>query len=570
MTYSWRHSFCTVYADRYHRCLLAILLVGLANFLLAFHWGLPLATSPETTTPWPVDVIAPVPPLTEAYYLFTRRGTDPVIYPLLHYIVLDLAYAPYVLLQYLLGNLNNPNSVFPYGAVDPGSFFRDLNLIAQAVSLAMALGIVVTLYRIGRELFSPQAGLWSALIACLLPPMAFYAKTANLDVPYLFWTVLAVWYYVRILQEQRLKHYLAFGVCVALGVATKDQAYGFFVITPILLAYGFAKSRAPSGVISVQGVGRAFLAKPLWLGGLAAIIAFALANNLLFGGWDGFRRHLSFATSFYQENLISSDPARHGFMAQLQRLVESGQLLGEMLGYGTLALCIAGVAYAAVHKRWLALSLPLLILGYYISVLAVAGVTYSRHMLGPALLLVPFGGAFIAYLTTVPHPAARRTGWVIVVICLGYQGFLSAHLNWTLWHDSRYQMESWLQEHIAPGSTIETQVQHRYLPRISDRYHVTLVGNTLDPIKYDVRTADLTPEALARRDPSYILVMKGLGVTGDPETMHQAELRSYFSDLLGGKLGYRVIAQFETPTLLSYRQVTAGTQPTTILLERVH
>ena len=43
----------------------------------------------------------------------------------------------------------------------------------------------------GRHAFGRRQGLWAAGIMALTTPFLYYAKTANVDVPYLFWFALS-------------------------------------------------------------------------------------------------------------------------------------------------------------------------------------------------------------------------------------------------------------------------------------------------------------------------------------------------------------------------------------------
>src|SRR5687767_1306554 len=164
--------------------LAALLAFTLCNSLLAAKWGLPDGATAETTSTWAVDTVAPLGPLNEANNLFTRRGVDSVIYPLFHYVVLAGAYAPYIAVALLTGDLASPSSDFPYGAAEPTTFFVHLSLIASLVSALMAVGCVLLGYLIAREAFGALAALWTALLTALVPPLAYYGAMPNLDVPY--------------------------------------------------------------------------------------------------------------------------------------------------------------------------------------------------------------------------------------------------------------------------------------------------------------------------------------------------------------------------------------------------
>ncbi len=542
--------------------LLAVLLIACANFSLAFTWGAPQAISPDTMSTWQIDTIAPVAPLTEAYYRFTREGTEPVVYPLFHFVVLDIAYAPYVAYQYLMGGLVDPGSEYPYGAVEPARFFRTLTLIARGVSLLMALGIVIAVFEITRRLFSRQAALWSALLTALIAPLAYYAKTSNLDVPYLFWTLLAVWQIVLIADGGKLRNYLAFAAFAAFAVASKDQAYGFFVVTPLLLIYLHARGRA-----SIPGPSilmRSAVSKPILLTAVTGAFSFALANNLLFGGLEGFLRHIDFARTFYATHLEGGDVL---FLnAQLQLLVNAIEISLQMMGPVTVLLVVAGVLLVLSERRYVPVCLLVLLsLSYYVFVLGTAGVVLPRYLLGPVILMMPFAGYAIAQAVT----ASASLGYSMAFLAFASQLLLSAHLSFTLVTDSRIAMARWIRANVPNGSSIETQVQQRYLPHIGDAYRVNVVGNAFDAVTYDSVPEDLTPARLAERDPDYVLVLENLGVTGDPARTIRPDVIDFYTRLLNGELGYQVIVRFETGNYLPFRQLTAGTLPTSILLARV-
>ena len=102
-----------------HRiAIIMVFIVALTAFGTGIRWGLPHAVGPETVQPWALDIIAPIAPLNEAYHGFTRAGNEFVAYPLFHYMVLGAAYAPYIGVQFLIGNFAEPSSSFPYGLQD--------------------------------------------------------------------------------------------------------------------------------------------------------------------------------------------------------------------------------------------------------------------------------------------------------------------------------------------------------------------------------------------------------------------------------------------------------------------
>lgn len=538
--------------------LVLILLIALVNFACAIGWGLPSGESSETVSPWAVDTIAPVEPLNEAYHLFTRGGTDVVIYPLFHYVVLSGAFSPYVALQYLTGGLENPSSDYPYGAAEPAAFFKHLTLIARLVSLAMGLGIVLLLFDTTRSLFGGAAASWAALMAALLAPLAYYSTTSNLDVPYLFWIMLSIWALVRIASSGARGLYVLAGAGAGLAVATKDQAYGFVLAYPIIVPL----LAAPRGV----GVGRALVAgvtrREVWLSAASAALAYVAGNNLIFG-WDGFRRHLDFLREFYDENFVE---LRAGTGAGAA-FTDSAEVLVQDLGIGVCLFALIGIVLAVRRRVVLAAIPAAAVLTYFAAVVAVTTVL-SRYLLGPMLLLLPFAGYAVAECLRSAKPAVRYATAAAAALSVAWLALLSAHLNASLLLDSRYRMEEYIAEHVPSDAIIESPTQIRYLPRIASPERYRVVGNSFSAVSYSLVADELTASGLAERRPDYVLILANTGLSGDPDRLGAGAIRSYFESLLAGELGYEVVARFETPYRLRFRQVTSGTTPTSILLRR--
>jgi 4-amino-4-deoxy-L-arabinose transferase-like glycosyltransferase len=543
--------------------LATIVLLAVVSALFAAAWGLPDGVSEETVGPWAVDTIAPLGPLIEAYHRFTRAGIDEVIYPLFHYIVLVGAYLPYVAIAFVSGELQNPGSDFPYGATNPAEFFAHLNVIASLVSAAMLAGIVVAAYLTAREAFDRTAALWTAAFTATIPPLSYYGMTSNLDVPYLFWLQLTVWQLLRAARTGTLGAYVLCAVFASLATATKDQAAGFFIALPIVVPLLVAQARRRAGQpLWPWGL---LADRRLWLTALAAVLTFALANNLLFGGFEGFMRHVWFADEFYGANVASQ--ADSLLQRQPELLLRTGRLLLEMTGPLLLVLALAGLWIAISARNFYALVLPLLSATYYVSIIAPT-TSLSRYLLGMVLLAMPFAGVAVSRALSAPREATRRIAVTVAVAACAWQLVLVANLHNVLRNDSRYAMETWVREHVAPGAVIESSTQARYLPRLSDRYQYRIVGNSFDAISYRLRGEELTTDALHARNPDYVMVLSHSGLSGDPERLSEPHLAAYYRSLLDGTAGYETVARFKTPSWIGYRQITAGTEPETILLKR--
>ena len=136
-------------------------------------------------------------------------------YPPLHFYLLSIAIAP----VQLLGWMGRLDLALPEGEAW-------LVVTTRLVSLAMAAGIVVAVARCGRRAFGAPAGILAAAVFALVSPFLYYAKTANTDVPYLFWFGVSMVCYLRVLDGLRLPDFLGFAAVATAAVCTKDQAYG--------------------------------------------------------------------------------------------------------------------------------------------------------------------------------------------------------------------------------------------------------------------------------------------------------------------------------------------------------
>jgi hypothetical protein len=301
----------------------------------------------------------------------------------------------------------------------------------------------------------------------------------------------------------------------------------------------------------------------LWLALLATGLTFALANNLLFGGLDGFRRHLDFADRFYAANLTAD--SRPLPQRQFDIAAQATTHLWQTTGPAFWVLVAWGLLRARrLSNAWL---LPALGISYYLTIVAPT-TALPRYLFGIVLLATPFAALGAQHAWGNAARGLRILALGLLALTLFSQLALVSHLHQTLRHDSRVSMANWIRQNVQPGSVIESSTQIRYLPRIEDRYDYSIVGNSLDSVSYRLLADDLTAARLKERSPQYILVLLDSGLSGDPARDRRPAVRDYYDALLSERLGYRVVADFATPTWLPWRQITSGTQPRSVLLRR--
>jgi hypothetical protein len=503
--------------------LLGVLGFALCLLLAGIDWGLPRAVSPGTTAPWGYDEVAPLQPLTEAYYRFTRSGSEFLGYPLFHYMVLSVVYAPYMLLQFLSGRLN-PSATFPYGMQDPVAMCQHLVLLARLTNVCMAIGLILVVYDLTRKLLGSQAALWAAAMTAVLPTVVYYGKVSTVDIPYTFWVLLSCWSVQNILRNpRRLLYYLLFGVFCSLAIGTKDQALGYVVLLPILLV-AVRYREAETGGLGAR-LRWAVAGREMILGLTAAVVGFVVANNLLFG-FSGYVRHISDAIQMNVGNReVTSDLA-----GQIQLIRRCGELLLPVLG-PAVALVVLGLVSCVRHRRWTTLGLVFLpILGHHVVILARFGFVIPRFLLATSVFLIILGAAAVQ---DAQRGWFRKIVRVTAVICLLYGLMCSVSLDYAVLHDARFAAEQWILENAKVHARFEGYTSfQRSQPRVWDRYEYAQVG-----------AEGMNEAELVRRSPDYILI------SDQPDNpLRQHPTAGPFLDRLeAGAYGYQVVADFDTP-----------------------
>ncbi len=249
--------------------------------VIGITWGLPRGD-------WVGDELGPFFVLDAIAHRF--GGGWSTIYPPFHYYLLTVAYAPVFAAGWL--GFIGLHTTLAHGL---------MALSGRLVSLAMAAGLIVAVFVSGRRTFGSRAGLFSAALFALATPFVYSAKTANVDVPYLFWLSVSMACYLGILTDGSLAAFVGCAVTAVLAVCTKDQAYAFCAgMAPVVLYELWRKAReakTPSPLWRVVGDRRIAVAA------ISAVLTFVIAQNLVFN-LPGFLQHIAAITgrqvSFYR------------------------------------------------------------------------------------------------------------------------------------------------------------------------------------------------------------------------------------------------------------------------------
>jgi hypothetical protein len=457
-------------------------------------------------------------------------------YPPLHYMILGVCYVPYIGYLILSGQLQTPSKMFPYGLVDPLQALTHFILIARVISVLMGVAVVYLVYRIVWELFDRRAALFSALMVALGYPLVYYAHNANVEIPYVFWTMLALYHLVRLLQQGALKNYLLFALFGMLAICTKDQAYGLFLITLLLILWKhFTESPRHSGPLA--GLMHALFDKRLLLAAAVCIVTFSVAQNLLFN-FSGFLRHVEWITGGgmpYAES--GASPMAH----RSTLLGETVTLLVVSLTPPLFVLCLLGCGYCAFRFPRKTLPLLLLIVSYYLSFVSVVQYVSLRYLIPVTIIMAFFGGRLLAEIWD--WGARQRLLRVAVCLVFVYAALFPIQVDLLmLYGESRYAAERWMRQHMPPGTLVETFARsHLHLcwfwPRFPSWVKVR-TSNFATSNQWEPRV--IKPEKIrlpnlyqGKESPDYIVLSSG-----------DRDLRT-MSDLYNGRMGYKLVATFK-------------------------
>jgi Dolichyl-phosphate-mannose-protein mannosyltransferase len=492
-----------------------ILGASVALNAIPIWWGLPAI--------WPPDELSPAILLNALGLHFSHGWFDR--WPPLHYYVLTVAISPVLLLN-AFGRIDYSTGAWPQVVI----------LLERSVSVAAAAGTVLAMALVASRVFGRRAGLFAAAIFALALPFPYYAKTANLDVPYLFWFAVSLVFYFRFLESPGVREAMAFATFATLAICTKDQAYALYPLMAVAIAFRAWQARCFRALAA--GVG-------------TAAVVFAACHNLLFN-WDGFVEHVRFIIGPGSENYQVFPPTLAGRF-DLARLTAA--LIKDSWGWPVTIVCAAGVAHALLIRRCLpALALAAPVVSYYFGFVNVILYDYDRFVLPITLVLAMFGGyAVDRYLA----PGARARSWRAVGLALvfAYTILYAATLDALMLRDSRYVVGRWASERLKPGDTVAISGPRELEPGFTVPYVDVATREDLDRLKppYYVLSADYARAA--------------------PSGTYWGRL---ISDLQTGKAGYSLIARVRCPSpwgwlpdahpeLVGPRQIEAGGNAVSVL-----
>ena len=479
-----------------------ILLLSVILNLTALWWGLPAHST------WAADEIEPVRVIGGLERGFSGGWAEK--YPPFHYYLLAAAYSPALVLDKL--GLLDIRRLYSYSL---------LFILGRLLSLAMAAGCVVLVERCARRILDRRAARLAALITALIVPFVYYAKTANLDIPYLFWFLASLYFYLGLAASGRPRDYLLFALTAALAVGTKDQAAALYGPAPFLLVWATRRTER------LAGRGRSWLSTIIdrrhLLAAAGFVAGFVIVNNLIFN-WAGFKLHLKQVFGLVWLGYQMVPPTASG---QARLLILTVRELAFCLTWPLLLACGAGIWLALRERPRNAplLTLTTFGLSYYVFYIAVIRYNYDRFNLPLCVLLAFFGGkAISAALDSRPAGVTRA----LTAAALAFAFLSAASVDLLMLRDGRYRVEHWLKEYIPADAVVAVPEPTEYLPR-------------LEHLNYRYLTPYL-PEFREKAKPAYIIFSEVHSRRHPPDSPEGR----FYSRFMTVPPGYRLVFKHKT------------------------
>jgi hypothetical protein len=516
-----------------------ILAVAAGLRLAGLFWGLPASDG------WDDDGFAPRNFLT-ALALTYKHGSY-FTYPPLHAFLLAILSLPGIAVALLhVPSFHQADVIAEFTKPGYMTFFA---VVGRLVSLTMSLGIIWSIGEMTRLVAGRRAGLFAAGACVLNFGLTYYGQVSNLDVPYLFWSMLALLWAMHAVVERAPRRFWGAALFAAAAVATKDLAYGLFALSlPAFLLLWFAIDRWPRAHARK-------IAATLLPAAVVALLLLLLVDGAITNP-SGFVRRIAFLAGPASQDYAEYGQGPAGWLALL---ADMGRYFSRDYGIVAVTLAVLGLVAHTARTRASVLVAGLLpalaILSFTLCFNFAALRSDDRFLLPQAVLACVFIG--IAAETLAFAAGMRLAARAALAVAALFALHQAIAINAALLFDPRYDAEAWMAAHIQPGETIETYGQNCFLPRFPLGARVRRVGQGDLKLRNPLPgIAEARAPFGAQRDARFVVVSAKwaqrylrpeipLGSGHVYSRLQQAdfrntEARAYFAGLRDGSLGYRL------------------------------
>jgi hypothetical protein len=438
-------------------------------------------------------------------------------------------------------------------------------LLGRAISATLGTATIPLAYAIARRVSGRRAGIFAALLLAAAVIHLRESHFFSLDVSMTFFTVLGLYFAMRIVSPGDIAGEAGSALALGLGLASK---YSSAFLAPVIVAAELLSPRAPRTLTPLQPVAWLRVALRAAMTIAAGLVIFLMLDWLVIRYFDKFRDDIK---TWVIDPL--SGTTKPEWIAQFADVNAVPYWFTNLLWWGLgPALEIAGLAgvvwLLVVRRERLAILAGLFPILYWLSAGKTATVApFIRYTVPLAAPLAIAAGALCADL--IARPRWRRVGIAAAAVVIGTtMVWAAAYMNVFRQPDSRLIASQWLVQNVPAGSKILIEPSHNIPPMGSYLTNINFHSNyvlfypqTQKHDYYQLYALD-TYRSLYNRGVdddfrrNYIqsrLALADWIVMDDtylqqyqhlPEPDH-AVVKQYYRDLFAGRLGFKLVKTFK-------------------------
>jgi hypothetical protein len=422
--------------------------------------------------------------------------------------------------------------------------------------LLIAIGL---LYHISKKSFGILSARVIALIAATTAGFIAYSHFLTVDIPVMFWMLVAFAFSHSILFERKLSNYLLAGFFTGIAAATKYNgvAVGFSMVVAHILSFRIGSWK--------QIPWKAILFNNKLIAGLLMVLVGFVAGNP-FAVLD----YPAFASGFLYNYMVApvyEGQSGHSFIRFFGRMIE---IIGmPFFLFSVVAFFVALAALLFGREEWDNRATFLLCLSVLIPYYIQFGM-FPRLETRFILPIIPLWMLLSASLWEKLQPYKVAFGFLLVSL-IGYNLICSLYVGRRLLDDPRLQAEIWVKEHMPVGSTVEqdiytpswvytseVQAELKVMPFVSGRERLFrslfpnnqfINGTEEDQLLAEEQITWFSEPALTARKPDYVVInslyYQRFTRPGIRRDLYPS-MNQYFSSLLSEAFPYRIVFDQES------------------------